>query len=522
MSASALAAYRESVEDEQARRSLHKFVQIYWPVIEPAIAFKDNWHIHAICEHLEAVTRGEVKNLLVNVPPGTSKSTVVSVLWPAWEWATDSSLKYFGASYSDTLSIRDAVLCRDILMSERYTRAYPEVRLKGDANQKTHYGLVGGGWRIATTVGGRGTGVHPNRKIVDDPHNVKQAQSDAERKAAVSWFESTLSTRGMILDAATVVIMQRLHERDVSGAIMASPNYKRWEHLVIPMRHEPARRLPTTLLGYKDPRTKPDELLWPEVFTEDKVANLEVALGNYGTAGQLQQRPAPAGSGIIATAKFKLWRGPLPPLDYIIQSYDTAFTATTTNDPTACSVFGVFQQGAKNCVLLLDVWAEHMEYPEVRTKMIADWAAKYGGDPKAIGQPPRRTDNILIENKGSGIALIQDLQLAGIPAIPYNPGAADKIARAHVVTPLIDAGLFYVMESKKEPGTVITWARDFVAQCSSFPNAENDDMVDTLTQALRYLKDSQWLALGVVPEEQPEDYDYHRDKRNKQRGNPYG
>jgi hypothetical protein len=133
------------IEDEQARRRLHKFVQVYWSITEPDLAFKDNWHIRDICEHLEAVTLGEIKNLLINVPPGTSKSTIVSVMWPAWEWATRIGHRYFGASYSDTLSIRDATFCRNIISSERYKRAYPQVKLSKSQDQKTNY--AAGGWR---------------------------------------------------------------------------------------------------------------------------------------------------------------------------------------------------------------------------------------------------------------------------------------------------------------------------------------------------------------------------------------
>jgi predicted phage terminase large subunit-like protein len=499
------------IEDEQARRRLHKFVQVYWSITEPDLAFKDNWHIRDICEHLEAVTLGEIKNLLINVPPGTSKSTIVSVMWPAWEWATRIGHRYFGASYSDTLSIRDATFCRNIISSERYKRAYPQVKLSKSQDQKTNYALEGGGWRLATTVGGRGTGMHPTRKIVDDPHNVKQAQSDAERLVALNWFDQTLSSRGMILDAATVVVMQRLHERDVSGHIEKSEMYKKdWDHLLIPMKHELKRVLPTTKLGYKDPRTKEGELLWPEVFTPAKVATLAAALGNYGTSGQLQQRPAPEGSGVIAVDKFTLWPGKTPALEFILQSYDTAFTENTANDPSACLVLGVFSYQKKQRVIVLDAWAEHMEYPEARQRIMDDWKVLYGE--KDAGTRPRRADHLLIENKGSGISVIQDLNHAGIPAVEYNPGRASKLQRAHLVAPLIDSGILFIPESQVKPGSAMTWARPFIKQCRAFPNGENDDMVDCLTQGLRYLRDAGYIDTPVYEEPPPEDAVYRGQK----------
>jgi predicted phage terminase large subunit-like protein len=497
------------VEDELARRSLHRFVQTYWSVIEPDLPFEDNWHIRTICEHLEAVTSGQIRNLLINVPPGTSKSTLVSVMWPAWEWATRIGHRYFGASYSDTLSIRDATLCRNIITSERYKRAYPQVRLSRSQDQKTNYALDGGGWRLATTVGGRGTGMHPTRKIVDDPHNVKQANSDAERLSALTWFDQTLSSRGMILDAATVVVMQRLHERDVSGHIEKSEMYRKdWDHLLLPMRYEARRAYPTTQLGFKDPRKAEGELLWPKVFTPAKVATLAAALGNYGTAGQLQQRPAPEGSGLIAVDRFKLWAGELPALEFILQSYDTAFTDNTANDPTACVVMAVFAHAKKRCVLLLDIWAEHMDYPEARQKIIDDWKVLYGE--KKLGRKPRRADHLLIEDKGSGIAIVQDLNRANVPAVGYNPGRSSKVQRAHLVAPLIEAEVIYLPESTIKPGTAATWAHTFLKQCKSFPNDEHDDMVDCLTQGLRYLRDAGYIDTPVYEEPPPEDAEYRR------------
>lgn len=504
------------VEDELARRSLHQFVQTYWHIVEPDIPFIDNWHIRVICEHLEAVTRGEIKNLLINVPPGTSKSTLVSVMWPAWEWATRVGHRYFGASYSDTLSIRDAALCRTIITSPRYRRAYPQVKLTRAQDQKTNYALEGGGWRLATTVGGRGTGVHPTRKIVDDPHNAKQAQSDAERLSALNWMDQTLSSRGMILDAATVVIMQRLHERDVSGHIEQSELYKaNWSHLVIPMRYEARRAVPTTVLGFKDPRTKDGELLWPTVFTDAKVKTLEAALGTYGTSGQLQQRPSPEGSGIISVDRLKLWPGELPALEFILQSYDTAFTDDTANDPTACITLGVFTHNKARRVLLLDIWAEHLDYPDARQRIIDDWKVKFG-EP-GLGRKPRRADHLLIENKGSGQAIIQDLHRANVPAVEYNPGRASKTQRAHLVAPIIDAGMVYLPESRKKEGTAATWAHAFLKQCQMFPRGEHDDMVDCLTQGLRYLKDAGYLELPEFEEPPPEDAEYR-----KRRPAPYG
>lgn len=527
-------ALKEELRRRQAgelKGSLLAFTREFWPVISPGSSFESNWHIEVICRHLEAVYAGTIKNLIINVPPGTSKSTLVSVMFPAWVWANDAGKRFFGASYSEPLAIRDAMLCRDIIQSAEYQALFPSVVVKRSDNQKTKYGLTSGGWRMATSVGGRGTGEHPHFKIVDDPHNVKQSESDVQRQEALGWFDGTLSSRGLILNAATIVIMQRLHQVDLTGHIMAQSTYSReWHHIVIPMRHEVDRVLPKNHLPFKDPRKKEGELLWPKLFTESKVRNLEATLGSYRTAGQLAQRPAPEGGGVLVVEHFQLWswKAPIPDLFYVLQSYDTAFTATTTNDPTACTVWGIGEHESGELkgvrfAILLDCWTDHMKYPDLRDKVLDDWRADYGGALQANGKkdplhPARRADMILMEEKGSGISLLQDLRNARLPVKGYNPGRADKVARAHIASPLLEADLFYVLESKKEPGKPITWARPLIEQCEEFPNAEHDDLVDTFTQAAIYLRDAGFLEIRSAPEEQPDELDYHALKGRK---NPY-
>ena len=204
----------DMIKREQMRRaaqkSLMEFTRQSFHIIEPGQDFCENWHLDVIAEHLEAVTSGDIRNLVINIPPGCMKSILTSVAWPAWEWANDPSIRWLSASYGVELAIRDAIKTRDIITSEWYQERWAEVAIKPGEDQKTKYALTGGGWRLATSVGGRATGEHPDRKIVDDPHNAKQAESDAERKEALTWFDRTLSTRGQSRGASTVVVMQRL------------------------------------------------------------------------------------------------------------------------------------------------------------------------------------------------------------------------------------------------------------------------------------------------------------------------
>jgi len=501
----------------EACRDLMSFTRQCFNIIEPGQDFRDNWHLHVIAEHLMAVTRGDVRNLVINIPPGCMKSILTSVAWPAWEWANDPTLRIMGASYGVELAIRDASKTRDILLSDWYRENWPQVQIKAGEDQKTKYALTEGGWRMATSVGGRATGEHPDRKIVDDPHNAKQAESDAERESALVWFDRTLSTRGQSRGASTVVVMQRLHERDVTGHILA--DLTGYTHLCIPMEYDGVQR--KTFLGTYDPRTVKGELLWPEMFDEHSVVELKQLLGSYGAAGQLAQDPAPAEGGILKTKHFRLWPAAerKPQLEYVLQSYDTAFTEKTSGDPTGCEVWGVFTHNGERNAILLDAWDEHLSYPELRKRAIEDWTAEYGGDSRAQGGmivKPRRPDRVLVEAKASGQSLLQDLRLARVPAVGYNPGNADKVARAHQAAPTLELGILWIPESAKNPGQPVSWAEPFLRQLAKFPVAEHDEYVDCFTQAVIYLKNDGWFQL-----QRAKDIDTDRPPP-RERVNPYG
>lgn len=484
---------------EQARRaataSLHEFVKQAWPVVEPGVQFVDGWHLRVICEHLEAISRGQIRKLLINIPPRHAKSTIVSVMWPCWEWVTRPSEKYLCASYSGILSTRDNLKARRLIQSPWYQSMWGDVfRLSGDQNQKTRFENDKTGYRIASSVGGTATGEGGSRLILDDPHGAQDAQSDTIRESALEWFDMVWSTR--LNDPkrdAMVTIMQRLHEKDVSGRILSLGG---WEHICLPAEYDGSRR--ATVLGQYDPRKQEGELLWAARFGETELRTLKAQLGEYGVAGQLQQVPTPAGGGMLRTDWFELWPHdrPMPRMEYVLQSYDTAFTEKTSGDPTACTVWGVFRHKGEYATMLLDAWSEHLPYPDLRARVIRDWSAKYAGDEKDPMNPARSPDIVLVEAKGSGQSLLQDLSRARVPIAPYNPGHADKIARAHTVSPLIEAGRVYLPESKKGERWA-SWADNFMRQLSRFPNDEHDDYVDTMTQALRYLHDKRMLSITV-------------------------
>ena len=510
----------ELVKWEQDRRSasasLYEFVKQSWHVVEPGIPFIASWHIEAICEHLEAVSAGEIHRLLINIPPRHSKSTIVSVMWPAWEWITDPAQKFLCASYSGNLSTRDNLKTRRLLQSPWYQERWGHMfAFAGDQNAKQRFENDKTGYRLATSVGGTATGEGGSRLILDDPHGAQAAQSEVMRESDLEWFDMVWSTRlNNPKTDAMVTVMQRLHERDISGHILE--DIKGWEHICIPAEWDGKAR--KTILGPYDPRKKKGELICPERFGEKEITTLKQLLGTYGTAGQLQQDPTPSEGGILKVKHFNLWPSSsgLPPFEYILQSYDCAFTEKTTGDPTACSVWAIFTHKGMRNAMLIDAWDEHLSYPDLRARAVKDWTTEYGGMTKdSPYSRAKRPDRILVEAKASGQSLLQDLRLAKVPAVGYNPGQADKVSRAHQAAPTLELGLLWVPESGKNPGHPVSWAAAFLKQLGKFPVAEHDDYVDTFTQAIIYLKNDGWFELP-----QARDVDEPRIS-NKPRINPY-
>jgi predicted phage terminase large subunit-like protein len=229
----------------------------------------------------------------------------------------------------------------------------------------------------------------------------------------------------------------------------------------------------------------------------------------------------PEDAGIIKRKWFKLWPAtkPSPKLEYVIASYDPATSEKTVNDPTACTVWGVFEnQDVGTCLILLDAWDEHMSYPELRRKVINDYKEVVYGSDNDFAKG-RKADLILMEDKSAGISLIQELQGAYVPVRGYNPGKADKVQRVNIVAPLVAKGKVYIPEDAEIKNEVALWAKRFIRQVCSFPESKgHDDYVDSLSQALRVLRDSGWIALDPMP---ARDFSYSDDEMAKKRYNPY-
>lgn len=511
------------IDAEKARRSFYEFVRQAWSVIEPGTQFIPSPHIQVICEHLEACTKGEIKRLLINLPPRHGKSSLVSVLWPLWIWASDPTHKFLCAAYRAALAVRDSTKSMRVIDSPWYQKNWGD-KFGITIRQAQKIENTEAGFRLITSVVGGATGDGGDTLILDDPHSVTQAASDAEREHAEVWFNETWSTRlNNMKTGVMACIMQRLHERDISGIILEQGG---WDHLCLPAEFDGISR--STSLGYYDWRKTKGELLCPDRFGPGELEQLKRVLGEYGTSGQLQQDPSPQGGGILKVDCFKVIDG-IPQCFYIVQSLDVAFKAGAENDETAFQAWGVFKmRDGRNGVVLLDAWGDRMTYPELRRKIVGDpdsckkgeWMQEYGGD-VATGRPARRADVMLVEDKAAGQSLIQDLHEANVPVIKYNPGRADKVLRANIVAPIVELGVVHVPASRLEghEGKPMTWARPFVEQARKFPVAAHDDHVDCFTQVMIYLRDRGMFDLAFVKKDPVNERDYHGERAR--RVNPY-
>lgn len=287
--------------------SLADYMRAAWHILEnrPIVW---NWHLDAISEHLEAVSRGELRKLVINIPPRCMKSLSVSVFWPTWEWTTMPWTQWMFTSYHQNLSTRDSVKGRRLIQSPWYQDRWGHrFRLTGDQNAKTRYDNTRGGYRLATSLGGFGTGEGGDRLIVDDPHNPKGSESEKKRETTIEDYDSTMTTRlNDPTKGGRVIMMQRLHQKDLTGHVLATD--EGWEHLMLPMRFDPSRRC-VTVLGFEDPRDVEGELLWEERFPAEVVRSQEKILGPYGAAGQFQQNPIAREGGQFERKWFKLVDG---------------------------------------------------------------------------------------------------------------------------------------------------------------------------------------------------------------------
>lgn len=512
IAANAAKKFRELAEREECEDNLYKFLQGGWKYIDPA-PFVGGWHLEAIAEHLEAVTYGQIKRLLINVPPRSSKSSLCSVAWPAWTWAQSElgpcsgpHVQFLSASYAQTLALRDSVKNRRLIESPWYKRIWGDrFSMTSDVNTKGRFENNKGGYRLATSVDGALTGEGGQIILVDDPHNATEVESDLVRASTLMWWDEAMSTR--LNDPATgafVIIMQRLHQEDLTGHVVTKDR-DGWTWLMLPMEHEPLRHCISYVKNEKgekvpfweDPRTEDNELLCPKRFPREQVENLKTQLGPFAAAGQLQQSPTPRGGGIIKEEWWQDWEeDQYPVFEYLIGSLDTAYTTKEENDPSALTIWGVFRDRHGNTkIMLVWAWEGRLEMPDLVEEVLTTCTVNpisHERMEKHEGRPRFPIQLLLIEAKAAGLSAGQELWrlISGraqfnIQFPNFNKGrhTPDKMARLYSVQHIFADNMVYAPLSR-------AFAEKVIDQVSAFPKAPHDDLVDTVSQALRYLRES--------------------------------
>lgn len=494
--------YRD--EDGVWRCGLLSFMRYFWHILEPGKKLTEGWVLEAICEHLEACAFGEIKRLLITVPPGCSKSMLTDVFLPAWLWATGRpELRFVAFSYTASLTERDNGRFRDLIQHPEFQALYKSaftLRKVGETKiTNTRHG-----WKLATSVGGVGTGERGDFLLCDDLHNVKESESEDVRKETTRWFRESASDRlNDMTTGAIIVIMQRVHEDDVAGMIL-SEDFD-YVHLCIQMEFvwdadEDGEPYPTEI-GWVDPRWREDPvecdgaLMWPERFPADEVEKLKKIKGPYAYAAQYQQTPEARGGGILKRDFWQPWEGKFPTFSYIFASLDGAFTEDESNDPSALSIWGVFENEAgHNRAMLIFAWRKFLEFEGQRLKPNAgenqrDFMERQMKEWGLIEWTAHtctywKVDRLLIEAKASGISAAQSLQKRYRNrnwSVELTGVKGDKVSRAIAVQPTLSNKMVYAPVDRD-------WCRMVIDECAVFPAGKHDDLTDTVTQGLKHLR----------------------------------
>ncbi len=486
------------------KHSLSAFIQRSFAEVGNG-EYHHTWHIDAMAEYLTACYKRDIKRLIINVPPRSLKSISTTIAFPAWALGHNPKLEIMAASYSQDLSEDHSVACRKIMKSDWYREIFPDTILAADQNQKSKFNTTAGGARRATSVGGTSVGKGFNIGLLDDPLSPLQASSETELKGAINFLQQSWMTRlNNKKHDVSIVVMQRLDEMDPSGFLLSQGG---WEHLFLPAVNDIKR---TISIGKFTKELEAGEYLDPERMGKETLDQIKIDLGSFAFAGQFMQRPSPEGGGIIKDEWWQHWKGKTPPkTEYVLQVYDTAFTEKTSNDYSARTTWGIFmnEEGVPN-LILLERLNKRMEFPELRDEAKASYR-EY--DP----------DIVLIEEKASGLPLIQEFRRAGlrVRGLKRNANSGDKISRAHNITVLFEQGVIWVpcnsnMVDGKEVWKPKPWAAEVIEQCSVFPNAAHDDLVDTVVDAVAFLRRYKDIKLDSDHEDEPT---YTRETGKKKR-----
>ncbi len=439
--------------------------------------FIEGRHHLEIAEKLEKVATGEITRLIVNMPPRHSKSELASYLMPAWFLGRNPKLKIIQATHNTELAVRFGRKVRDLIDSEQYGHIFPDTDLKADSKAAGRWETSAGGEYFAAGVGAAVTGRGADLFIIDDPHSEQDAMSEGRLEEAYEWYTSGPRQR-LQPGGKIIVVMTRWGLRDLTGRLIKAQGSDvlsdQWEVVEFP-----------AILPSENP-------LWPEFWKKDDLLKVKASLPVQKWGAQWQQQPTAEEGAIVKKEWWKVWKKEdIPEVDYIIQSYDTAFSKKESADFSAITTWGVFRSeetGADN-IILMDACRGRWNFPELKEKALEE---------NEYWQP----DMMIVEAKASGLPLTDELRRAGIPIMNYTPSKGrDKVTRMHTVAPLFEAGMVWAPEKH--------FADEVIDECMAFPNGEHDDYVDSMTMALIRFRQGGFISLNG----EEDDTDYYRPKR---------
>jgi predicted phage terminase large subunit-like protein len=457
--------YRDAVKREKAQKSFMAFVHEMWP------GFIHGRHHALMAKKFEEIAEGKLKRLIINMPPRHTKSEFASNMLPAWFLGKYPDKKVIQTSNTADLAVGFGRKVRNLVDSEQYAKIFPNVALRADSKAAGRWATNHNGDYFAIGVGGTVTGKGADLLIIDDPHSEQEArlaQGDPTVFDNVyEWYTSGPRQR-LQPGGAIIIVMTRWSDKDLTGRVLKSDNTD-WELIELP-----------AIMPSGNP-------LWPEFWSLTELEALKEELPPYKWNAQYQQKPTGEEGAIVKRDWWKRWEGSRPPrCEYVIQSWDTAFTKSQRADYSACTTWGVFYKDEDENdvnIILLDAFKEKMEFPELKQKakeMYDEW----------------EPDSCIIEAKAAGAPLIHELRRMGVYVQDYTPSRGnDKFVRLNSVTDLFSSGKVWAPETR--------WADEVIEEMARFPNAEHDDLVDSSVQALMRFRQGGFLRLDSDEEDEP-------------------
>ena len=480
-----------------ARQDFFTFVKLLAPEVLEGDEFIPGDHIELICNYLQSVEEGRITRLMVSVPPGSMKSRLCSILFPAWCLGRHPDWPILTTSHSEALAFELSRFVRDLCSEELFVWVFPHLKLRKDVAGTGRWMTDKNGGLKAAGVGANIAGFRAALGIIDDPLSEQTATSKVERERLIRWypggFRSRLLRRGRI-----IIIATRWADKDLIGHLLAEAHDHKdadqWKVVSIPALHtqESARLLSSLTEGRdKGPNERKHrigESYWPEYLSTDDLLKTKASMPPSQWAALYLQNPIPEEGSVFHDSSFKRWIDDKPPkCSYVIQTVDAANTMATHSDYSVIQTWGLFEDIRVDAVgkekpvmsaILLSNWRQRCEYPELRLKAI-ELYKKW------------EPDRMIIEKKSAGISLVQDLRRAEILVQEFLPDK-DKLSRAAAITPLMEEGRVWIPDEEKKP-----WAKSLLDEALRFSRNnthEFDDQVDSMVLAILFLKEGWFLT----------------------------